>query len=173
MPAQQQSRQDRLCHAIRSRTSRNPRRSRRTALGRPADECIGMMARLGVAPAVHCRMPFHQLRIIGGRHQTHAADRHEYGHPSPPCRSRPACLQRSRRLTKLGPVSRIFVALLEVLRGESRHQVAQHSFSPFLCDVMAAGQLGDEMLQRDGNLRRMVPLRSGTGFQLGVAPASI
>jgi hypothetical protein len=85
MPAHPTSRQDRLCRAILSRTSRQPRRSRRTASGRPADECIGMMARLDVAASAdHRHMPFHQPRIITRRHHTHAADRHEYGQPSPP-----------------------------------------------------------------------------------------
>ena len=88
---------DLLRRAIRSRTSRNPRRSRRTASGRPADECIGMTARLDVASADHWHMPFHQERIIGRRHHTHAADRQVNGQPSPPRRSRRAVMQRSRR----------------------------------------------------------------------------
>ena len=46
-------------HAIRSRTSRRPRRSRRTASGRPADESIRMMARLDIAAADHRRMQCH------------------------------------------------------------------------------------------------------------------
>jgi hypothetical protein len=44
MPAQHTScQQDRLCRAVRSRTSCNPRRSRRAASGDPDEECTGMM----------------------------------------------------------------------------------------------------------------------------------
>ena len=76
-----------LRRAIRSRTSRNPRRSRRTASGRPADKCSGMTARLQVvASADHWHMPFHHARIIGRRHHTHAADRQMCGQPLPLCR---------------------------------------------------------------------------------------
>jgi hypothetical protein len=46
-----------------------------------------------------------------------------------------------------------FVTLLEVLRGQ-RHQVAQHGLSLFLREVVAIGQLGGEMLERDSRLRR-------------------
>ena len=88
MPARLTSRHRFLRRAIRSRTSRNPRRSRRTASGRPADKCSGMTTRLRVvASADHWHMPFHQERIIGRRHHTHAADRHLCGQPLPLCRS--------------------------------------------------------------------------------------
>src|ERR1700733_3918527 len=46
-----------------------------------------------------------------------------------------------------------FVTFLQVLRGE-RHQIAQHGLSLLLREVMAIGQLGGEVLQRDCGLRR-------------------
>ena len=66
-------------------------------LSRPADEFIGMMARLDVAAANQPRMPCHHERITGRRHHTHAADRQLNGQPSPPRRSCRAIAQRSRR----------------------------------------------------------------------------
>ena len=97
MPAKLTSRQDRLCRAVRSRTSRSVRRSRRTASGRPADKCRGIMARLVVAPADQWHMPSHHDRIIGRRHHTHAADRQICGQPLLLCRAKRAVMQRSRR----------------------------------------------------------------------------
>ena len=79
------------------------RRSRRTASGRSAGGCTGMMARLNVvASADQWHMPAHHERIIDRRHQTHAADRQVNGQPSPPRRSRRAVKQRSRRSARSG-----------------------------------------------------------------------
>ena len=72
------------CCAVRSRTSLKPRRSHRIASDKEAGERMGMTARLDVVAASdQCRMPSHHPRIIAGRHQTQAADRQEYGQPSP------------------------------------------------------------------------------------------
>jgi hypothetical protein len=102
MPAKLTSRQDRLHRAILSLTSRNPRRSRRTASGKPADKSIRTMARLDAAPADHWHMPCHQERISGRRYHVHAGDRQVNGQPSPPRRSRRAVMQRSRRPARSG-----------------------------------------------------------------------
>jgi hypothetical protein len=56
-----------------------------------------MMARLVVASSVHRHMPYHQPRVIGRPHQTHAADRQMRGQPLPPCRAKRVVVQSSRR----------------------------------------------------------------------------
>jgi hypothetical protein len=55
------------------------------------------MARLVVAAAVHWHMPFHHERIIGRRHQPHAAVRQMRGQPLPLCRAKRVVVQSSRR----------------------------------------------------------------------------
>ena len=45
-----------------------------------------------------------------------------------------------------------FVALLQMAGGQ-RHQIAQHGLSLLLCDVMAVGQRGGEVLEGNGRLR--------------------
>lgn len=65
MPAKQTSRHRLLRCASRSRTSRSPRRSHRTASGKLADESIRMMARLAVDATDHWHLPappLHRLR---------------------------------------------------------------------------------------------------------------
>jgi hypothetical protein len=40
------------------------------------------------------------------------------------------------------------------MAGGERHQIAQHGLSLLLCDLMAVGQFGGEVLEGDGRLRR-------------------
>ena len=46
-----------------------------------------------------------------------------------------------------------FVTPLQMAGGQ-RHQIAEHGLSLLLCDLMAVGQRGAEVLERNGRLRR-------------------
>ena len=81
--------------------------------------------------------------LLAGRDLDRCAGRRVATHPS---RSRPY-LQDAQT----GQAD--FVALLEMLGGQ-RHQIAQHRFGNLLRQVMAFRQLGCDLLERDGDLRR-------------------
>jgi hypothetical protein len=72
---------------------------------------------------------------------------------SPVAGFRPILAARFRTWGMPRPFRLIFVALLQMLRGE-RHQIAQNSLDLLLGEVMTFGQFGSEVLQRDGGQNR-------------------
>jgi hypothetical protein len=72
---------------------------------------------------------------------------------SPVAGFRPILAARFRTWGMPRPFRLIFVALLQMLRGE-RHQIAQNSLDLLLGEVITFGQFGSEALQRDGGQNR-------------------